>query len=249
MKNFLKTVGILALVLIGIIALYIVACGSVVAEISAFPQTSPAQYITDFTLLEEKSYEISEGDISMKIPTSYATTNLRDYYMIFGESKSTKSTICVYYKPLQHVAGKLGLENEFKEYLDAIKLLEEDKPDYPINLFFDIPDDIFELYKKVSTADKNNFKFWNLASALETSYYLGTRQTLQDNGINIFAIYERDNVRATIFNNSELENYYIVMLHKNNLANDTYLFAVETTELDEIIKILNSFEYKTGLGF
>ncbi len=249
MKKFLKVLGILALILIGIAALYIVACGNVVSTISDYPQPTPAQYITDFTLLEENSYEISEGDISMKIPTSYVTTNLRDYYMIAGEATSTKRTLTIFYKPMQHVAGKLGVENEFKEYYNALNYIEENKPGYPTNLFFDIPDDIFETSKKVATADKNNFKFWNLASALVTAYYLGAREALIDGGINIFAIYERDNVRAVVFNNSELEDYYIVMLFRKNINKDTYLFGVQTSDLDEVIKMLKTFEYKTGLGF
>lgn len=249
MKKFLKVLGILVLVLIGIVALYIVACGCVASGISDHPQTTPAQYITDFSLLEENSYEISEGDISMKIPTKYATTNLREYSMILGESSSPKCSILISYKPLQHVAGKLGMENESKEYLDAINSFEETKPGYPLNLFFDIPDDIFELYKKISTADKNNFEFWNLASALETSYYLGTRQSLKDKGLNFYAIYERDDVRAVICNNLEIDNRYLVMLYKKNLSNDIYLLEVETSDLDEVIKMLNTFEFKTGLGF
>ena len=246
MKKLLKTLGIIALVFVGIAALYIYACGSVVSGISDYPQTTPAQYITDFTLLEENSYEISEGDISMKIPTSYVTTNLRDYYLILGESKSTKRTLGIFYKPLQNVSSKMGIENEYKKYSDIMTSIEEDKPGYPINLFFDIPDDIFEVCKKVSTTDKNNFKFWNLASALETAYYLGTREMLMDKGFNICAIYERDNVRAIVMN---IENQYAVMLFRKNSANDTYFFVVETTDFDEIIKMLNTFEYKTGLGF
>lgn len=249
MKKFLKVLGIIGIVFVCIAGLYLFACGSLLSEISDTPDSAPAQFVTDFTLLEEDSYEISEGDISMRIPTHYATTNVRDYYMIAGESRSTKGTLAIYYKPVNHVAKKLHLDAEFKEYTDALALMEEHKPGYPANLLFDVPEDLFQLLKKVATANKNNYQFWNLASALETSYYLDAREELIQTGINIHAIYERDNVRAAVFNSPELDNLYMVMLIPKYDPKNFYLFGVETSDLNEIIKMLNTFEYTTGLGF
>lgn len=249
MKKFLKTLGIIAIVLVCIAGVYLFACGSLISEISTTPVSAPAQFVTDFTLLEEDSYEVSAGDISMRIPTHYVTTNVKDYYIIAGESKTTKGALVIYYKPVNHVAQKLNLNAEFKEYTDALALMEEKKPGYPANLLFDVPDDFFELAKKIATANKNNIQFWNLASALETSYYLDARQRLTDTGIDINAIYERDNVRAAVFNSPELDDYYMVMLIPKYNPENFYLFGVETSDLNEIIKMLNTFEYTTGLGF
>ena len=248
MKKFLKTLGIIAIVLVCIAGVYLFACGSLISEISTTPVSAPAQFVTDFTLLEEDSYEVSAGDISMRIPTHYVTTNVKDYYIIAGESKTTKGALAIYYKPVNHVAQKLNLNAEFKEYTDALALLEEHKPGYPANLLFDVPEDMFQLLKKVATANKNNVQFWNLASALETSYYLDVRQNLNDAGFDIHAIYERDNVRAVVFDSPELDVHMVMLIPKYDPEN-FYFFGVETSDLNEIIKMLNTFEYTTGLGF
>ncbi len=248
MKKLLKVLGITLLAVVAIIVSYIVLCGSVANEISKLPNTTPAQFVTDFTLLEENSYEISEGDISMRIPTRYATTNLRDYYLIAGESKE-KDTILIYYKSMRYVCDTLGMQQDFADYMEAINYFEENKPGYPVNLIFDVPEDLFEIYKKVGTADKHNYKFWNLASALETSYYLSARQEMEHLGLNIHAIYERDDVRAIVATTPEVDDYYVVMLLPKTNAENIYLFGAQTSDLDEIIKMLNTFEYTTGLGF
>lgn len=250
MKKCLKVLGILGIILAGIVALYILACGNAISVISKAPETVPAQFVTDFTLLEEKSYEISEGDISMRIPTYYVTTNLRDYYTIAGESKSPKRSLALFYKPFRQISDKYNTsQDDYTAYLDALKQFEENKPGYPMNLLFDVPEDIFELYKKIATVNKHNYKFWNIATVLETAYYLDARQIITSKGLELHAIYERDNVRAIIYKSPDLNDYFTVMLFPKYNPENLYLFGVETPELDEVIKMLNTFEYTTGLGF
>ena len=56
-------------------------------------------------------------------------------------------------------------------------------------------------------------------------------------------IYERDDIRAIVSRMSEQSNkYYIEIFHKDNL-NKSFLINVTTDTEDDIVKLLNSFEF------
>lgn len=242
MKNILKVVGI---VLLGIAAAYLIPCIVMWNQIKQTPDVTPAKYLTDYTLVDEKTYEISEGDITMRIPTYYASTNVRDYYSVVCDGHLKNRNLLIIYKPLGPVMEKI-MPGSGQEYIKRIQEFNNTKPGYPVSLFYDVPDDIFEAVKRVYLADKSDFNFWNPISAFELKYYLDARAKLDERG-KFTAIYERDDVRAVVAEYPDEPGSYVVLVIPRKNPNNIYGFILETPDMDDVTKLLNNFEFNTGL--
>lgn len=241
MKKFLK---VLVTVLLVIAAVYFIPRIVMWSRISTLPVTASAEYITDFTLADENTYEISEGNITMQIPTYYASTKVNDYSMIVCDGGLKNRQLVIIYQPFAPVANQImpGYADKFNEATDKF---EESKPGYPWTLLFDVPTDIFEAIRNMYLADKSDYNFWSLTDALELEYYLKLRQDAFDLNLNIHGIYERDDIRAIIAEDPESPGTYVAMIIPENNPKNSYAFVIQTSDTDDIIKLLNTFEFNS----
>ncbi len=240
MKKFFK---VLIITLLSIASLYLIGCIIMWYKFTNLLPTNKSVYITDSTLAYESTYEISEGNITMQIPTYYTSTNMRDYSAMLCHAKEKNRELIIFYDHFNYVADKLipGFSNK---YLSMIGKYQTADPEFPFNLFFDVSDDFFDVLKSTLLADRNDYNFWNLKSSMELYYYLKLREHTLETNLNICYLYERDEIRAFVNKNLDTPNMYIVMIIPNNNLRNPYCFSVQTPDPEDVIKLLNTFEFK-----
>lgn len=244
MKKVLKGIAIALLV---IAALFFVPRIVMWYRITNLPATPSAKNITDFSLADEDTYEISEGNVTVQIPTYYASTNMRDYSMVMCDGHLKNRRLIIIYQPFSSVADQIvpGYSQKFNE---SLRKYEEEKPKYPWTLLFDVPEDVFDAITCVFLASKDDYNFWDFTGAIELEYYLRLRQDVIDENLAIDAIYERDNIRAIIAEDPNSAGTYVAMIIPKNNAENTHAFVIETPDPDDVIKLLNTYELN-NFGF
>ena len=235
-----------------LITLAVIACIVLIppmilkSRIDGLADTKKAENITDTSLAFESTYEIKEGDITMQVPTYYASTKLSKFSAVMCASQQQQKELMIIYYPFGPVADTImpgysdQLDRMFDEYENA-------KPGPPWNMFVEVPEDVFEVMREVCLADKNTFDFWNFKHSLSLYYYLAARQHVAEtqSDFSFSGIYERDDIRAVSVQDLTNKDTYVVMIFPKNDPETIYAFVISTKDMDDITKLLNTFDYNS----
>jgi len=243
MNKFLKAL---------LITLAVIACVVFIppmvlkSRIDSLDNSKKAQNITDTSLSFESTYEIKEGDITVQVPTYYASTKLSDYSSVMCISQQEQKELMMIYYPFGPVADTImpGYSDQLDKMFDEY---EEAKPGPPWNTFVEVPEDVFEAMREVYLADKNTFDFWNFKHSLSLYYYLDARQRIESaqSDFEFYGIYERDAIRAIVLKSTSEKNTYISMIFPKNDPEDIFAFIIMTNDADDITKLLNTYEFNS----
>lgn len=239
MKNFLKVLGIVILVAAGI---YFIPRLLLMNNISNMDAGTLCPDITDTSLAFDSSYEIAEGNISVKVPTYYVNTKVNDYSSVYCVAQQQNKEIILVYYPFFPVADTL-LEGSSKEFYDMFDSFENATPKFPLNLLYEMPDDVFGVIRNVCLADKNDFNFWNLKESYTLYFNLWLRDYADDEEFEYAGIYERDDIRAFVMKSKQEPDVYVVGIMPDGDEKNMYAFIIKTNDIDDITKILNTYEY------
>lgn len=200
--------------------------------------TAPAEYVTDYSLVDEKTFTIEKDDFSVKLPTYYTKqTDQPNLSAIACSAPSENKKILLFYRPLLSVMGKFD-RNASQEFFADMEESTQTFQTLLGALGYEQPTSYFEVIKLIALADKNDYNFWKLKDSTITAYYLVVRDEID---MNLVYFYERDNIVAYVYKNGE--NAYGVDLANKFYPDDIYGFILNTDDPEDVIRILNSFEF------
>ncbi len=239
MKKFLKVLGIVIVIVAGI---YFIPRLVLMSAISKMDDGPLCPNITDTSLTFDSSYEIAEGNISVKVPTYYVNTKVNDYSSVYCMAQQQNKELILVYYPFFPVADTL-LEGASKDFYNMFDTFEEATPEFPLNLLYDMPDDVFGVIRNVCLADKKDFNFWNLKDSFTLCFNLWLRDSTLDEDFQYVGIYEREDIRAFVMGSKQEPDVYVVGIMPDGDEKNMYAFIIKTNDIDDITKILNTYEY------
>ena len=216
------------------------------SQIDSIEDTPKAENITDLSLSFDDTYEIAEGDIKVQVPTYYASTKLNQFSAVMCVSQDHKELMVVYY-PFGPVADTI-IPGYSKQLDKLFAQYEESQPEYPWTLFVEEHEDIFDAMSDILLADKNSFDFFNFKHNLSLLTYLKARERIEESQYDyrFCGVYERDDVRAVIIEDLNNKGTYIAMIFPKYEPEDIYAFVISTNDMDDVTKILNTYELNGG---
>lgn len=244
MNKWMKGIIITLAAVVACAGLYLTTCFVLWNLLSEMPSGHSVPLITDYSLTDEKTYKIEKGSIEISIPT---------YYTSCQEVKEVSSYVCdahlknkqllIIYAPFNQVADKImpGFSQTYDETMAEFK--NENLP-FPLSLTHTFPDDLFGVMKEVYQLDKSNYNFWNLNDALYLYYCYGAKIGIEQEGLHIHSMYERGNVRAITIEDPEEPGTYVVMIFPNSGTGNMYAMIIQTSDTNDITKLLNTYEFK-----
>ena len=198
-----------------------------------------AKYITDFDTVGLDYMTVAtdyyvvdvpktceKEDIKFKNTKLYTSSDNSKKYLLIGE-------------PSESYDITLMNPDSYKDD-EKLKGLEREELEKVFNsLDYGIPDSCYNTFKCAALLDAKDFNMFDSNNVIAFMSYA----IIKINGMTYRYIYERDDMRALVSQMSEGENrYYIEVFHKDNL-NKSYLINVTTDDEDDIVKLLNSFEF------
>ncbi len=241
MKKFLKVFGIVIIIAAGI---YFIPRLILMAGISKMEAGPLCPDITDTSLTFDSSYEISEGNITVEVPTYFASTKVNDYSSVYCMAQQQNKELILVYYPFFPVADTL-LPGSSKDFYNMFDQFEEATPGYPVNLFYDMPDDVFGVIRNVCLADKNDFNFWNLKESFTLYFNLWLREHAVDEDFEYAGIYEHEDIRAFVVGSKQDPGLYVVGIMPDGDEENMYAFIIQTNDIDDITKLLNTYEFNS----
>lgn len=216
------------------------------SQINNVTDTPKAENITDLSLTFDSTYEIAEGDIKVQVPTSFASTKLNQFSAVMCVSQDQKELMVVYY-PFGPVADTI-IPGYSKQLDKLFAQYEESEPEYPWTLIVDKHDDLFDTMSDILLADKDSYDFWNFKHNLNLLFYLKARERMEESQYDyrFCGVYERDDVRAVAIEDLNNKGTYIVMIFPEYEPEDLYAFVIKTNDMDDVTKILNTYELNGG---
>lgn len=206
--------------------------------INEIPVTPPAEYVTDFSTVDEKTYTIEKDAFSVNIPTYYTEkTDQKNLSAIACSAPTENKKILLFYRPLLSVIGKFDT-NSSQEYFSAMEESTQYFQELLGTLGYEQPDSYFEVLKLIALADEKDYDFWKLKDSTITAYYLALRSEVD---IDFVYFYERDNIMAYVYKNGK--GVYGVDMVNTFDHNEVYGFVINTDDPTDIIRILNSFKF------
>lgn len=206
--------------------------------ISSIPSTTPAQNVTDFSARDEKTYTIEKDDFSVEIPTYYTEkSDQPTLSAIACSAPKENKKILLFYRPLFSVMERFE-SGSSQQYFDAMSESTETFQKLLGALGYEQPDSYFEVVKLIALADEKDCSFWNYKDTTITAYYLALRSEVD---IDFVYFYERDNIMAYVYKDGE--GVYGVDMVNTFDDDNVYGFVINTDDPEDIIRILNSFEF------
>ena len=230
-------IGIAIVVILGA-AVFFVPRFAVQKMVSAIPSTPSAEYVTDFTLADEKTFTIEKDEFSVKLPTYYTEqTDQANLSAIACSAPAENKKILLFYRPVLSVIDKFD-SNSSQQYFTAMEESTQAFQTLLGALGYEQPDSYFEVLKLIALADESDYNFWKLKDTTVTAYYLALRN---ETDIDFVYFYERDNIMAYVYKDGE--GVYGVDLVNKFYSEDIYGFVLNTDDPEDAIRILNSFEF------
>ncbi|MBE5880941.1 MAG: hypothetical protein E7289_01330 [Lachnospiraceae bacterium] len=212
--------------------------------ISNFPERKTVVFLDDHSLKDEKTYKVEKENIVVHIPTYYNNCQeVKELSSFVCDAHVKNKQLLVIYRPFDDVADKI-MPGYSKEYRQALAKFENSSLPFPLSITHKTPDDLFEVMKVVYSADKNDFNFWNLSESLYLHHLLTAREEAEKESMIIHALYERDNIRAIVAEDSTSPGTYAVLIVPDSSTGNIYAMVIKTSDMDDITKLLNTYEFK-----
>lgn len=234
---------VLAVFVAALLVLYLVSMFLLrAATKKVLPETTRAEYITDFEIKRENTIEVDNGGYTIQIPddllkvevkeevkvNSYASENNETEILMLTEAFSEEMTLL---NPEDYendpTMKRFGIKN-------VEKLFD--------SLGYARPDSYYNILKGICLLDWNDYNMLSIRKSVAFSIYAYLRTELAMNADNY--LYERDNVRAIIQKGKE-PNTHIDLFCTDDL-NGAYTILVHGDDmtLEEVTAMLNTVEFK-----
>ncbi len=198
-----------------------------------------AKYITDFNNTRSDYITVCTDYYVVHVPRGYAGEDVRyQNSKIFRSQDNTKSYLIIGEPSKTDDITLMNMES-YKNDEKLAGLTKEELEKVFNSLDYGLPDSCYNVFKCAALLDVKDFNMFDSNNVIAfTSYAI-----IKKSGMQYCYIYERDDIRALVSTMSEGSNkYYIEIFHKDNL-NKSFLINVTTDEEDDIVKLLNSFEF------
>ena len=238
MKKFLT---ITAIILASIATAYFIVLFSLQSGIRNMPDTKRAVDITDLSLQEESTYKYEKGDIIIQLPTYYKIREIKDLSGIVCDAHTKNKELIVIYEPFEQVAEKImpGFSNEYQQMLNEY---EAAKPPFPLNVMYEEEYDLFNIIWGIYSADKSDYKFWNIPDTMMLGYRLSARQQADKSGMTFSYFYQREDICAMVCEDAQTPGTYVVLIFQRGHYDNVFAFILQTNDVNDITKLLNGYE-------
>jgi len=214
-------------------------------QISAFPDREPVRQITDYSLKDAETYKVEKGNVIVHIPTYYNNCqDVKELSSYICDAHIKNKQLMVVYRPFSDVADKI-IPGNSEQYREALEQYENYELPFPVSLVHEPPSNIYDAVKETYLADKNDYNFWNLRESIYLHYLLSTREECEKTGFGYHSIYKRDDICAFVVEDPQNPGSYAVMiLPEYTSIKNLYIMMIQTSDTDDITKILNTYEFK-----
>ncbi len=200
------------------------------------PEFVAAEYITDFSLLEENAIEIGNDFFTVCIPDSFQETNgsLDEWFMIYEDTKSERL-----YK-IQKISIDVTMTVDDLDYQSLPESYLHTTDESMLNsLGYAEPDSYYNIMKCVSLLDAKDYDKWDMEKIMAYSVYGSIRMNLGE--VKNY-LYEREDLYAYVQYYKETGAYKLEFFQPKDL-NTAYVVTIENGDLEDVTALLNSIQF------